>query len=352
MQETTRHLKKWISLPGLSGAEAPLREAIQAAWQPLTDEISASAMGSLHALKKGSGPSPRPSIMVSTHMDAIGLMVSAVEQEWLRVTQIGWVDARILPGQPVLVHAQRDLPGVVVQPAAHLLPPSEQDGPVSLDQLLVDTGLPAAELQELVSVGDFISFSQPWMDLAGETLAGHSLDNRASVAALTHCLEILQTREHAWDVWAVASVQEEIGHFGAATSAYQLRPSLAVAVDVTFATGPGTADPNTFALKSGPALGWSPVLHPALFQRVRAAAERLEIPYSKEIMTGLTHTDADDLQVAAEGIPTMLVSIPLRCMHTPVEVVALKDIERTGRLLAEFICQLDPNALETVTWDE
>jgi endoglucanase len=352
MQETLLHLKKWISLPGLSGAETPLRQAIHEAWQPLADEFNVSAMGSLHALKKGSAPLPRPSVMVSTHMDAIGLMVTGIEKDWLRITQVGWVDARILPGQQVIVHAARDLPGVVVQPPAHLLLKKEQEGPVSIEQLLIDTGLTEPDLRQLVKVGDFISFSQPWMELSGQTLAGHSLDNRASVAALTHCLELLQTRDHAWDVWAVASVQEEIGHFGASTSAFQLRPNLAVAVDVTFASGPGTQDPTTFALNSGPALGCSSVIHPALYERFRAAAQSLEMPYNKEIMAGLTHTDADDLQIVGGGIPTMVVSIPLRYMHTPVEVVAIQDIERTGRLLAEFICQLTPDALDSITWDD
>ena len=188
--------------------------------------------------------------------------------------------------------------------------------------------------------------------MAGDTLVGRSLDNRASVAALTLCLQELQTRVHAWDVWAVATTQEEETMGGARTSAFQLRPELAVAVDVTWGKSPGSADHLTFPLGKGLTLGWGPNIHPGLHQSIKKTAEDIEVPFAVEAMPRHSGTDAFAIQVAAQGIPTMVVSIPLRYMHTPVEVVALKDIRRTARLLAEFITRLEIDYMEKLSLEE
>lgn len=352
MTETLPLLKSLITVSGLSGYEGPVRNLIEEAWRSLTDEISISRLGSLHALKCGSAPEPRPRILLAAHMDAIGLMVTGVIADFLRITAIGGLDARVLPGQPVTVHGREDLPGLIVQPPAHLLPEDARSGPVDLKYLLVDTGLRAPELQSRVRTGDLVSFAQQPMELQGETLAGHSLDNRASVAALTHCLQQLQGRIHAWDVWAVATAQEEETFGGARTSTFELRPDLAVAVDVTHAKGPGSPDHKTYPLGKGPALGWGPNVHPGVHRAFKELADRLEMPYNVEVMPRHSGTDAIAMQVTAEGIPSMVLSIPLRYMHTPVEVVAIKDITRTGYLLAEFIAQLEIDFMDKLTWEE
>lgn len=325
---------------------------IEPAWRPVTDEISISRLGSLHGLKKGSAPEPRPTILIAAHMDAIGLMVTSIADGFLRVTEVGGLDARVLPGQLVTVHGRQDLPGVIVQPPAHLLPEGARKGPVPLNNLLVDTGLRPQRVKNLVRTGDLISFAQEPIQLQADTLAGHSLDNRASVAALTLCLDELQKRNHAWDVWAVATAQEEETLGGARTSAFQLRPQLAVAVDVTLGKSTGTPDHKTFPLDKGPTLGLGPNIHPGVHSTFKEVADNLEIPYAVEVMPRHSGTDAYALQVAAEGIPTMVVSIPLRYMHTPVEVVALKDIRRTAHLLSEFIAHLDSDYMEKLTLEE
>ena len=325
---------------------------IESAWRPVTDEISLSRLGSLHGLKKGSAPEPRPTILIAAHMDAIGLMVTSLVDEFIRVTEVGGLDARVLPGQLVTVHGRQDLPGVIVQPPAHLLPGGARKGPVPLNNLLVDTGLRPQRVKNLVRTGDLISFAQEPIQLQADTLAGHSLDNRASVAALTLCLDELQKRNHAWDVWAVATAQEEETMGGARTSAFQLRPQLAVAVDVTWGKSTGTPDHKTFPLGKGPTLGLGPNIHPGLHSTFKEVADNLEIPYAVEVMPRHSGTDAYALQVAAEGIPTMVVSIPLRYMHTPVEVVALKDIRRTAHLLSEFIAYLDSDYMDKLTLEE
>jgi tetrahedral aminopeptidase len=352
MTELKSFLKNLISAPGLSGREDAIRVIIEDAWKPLADDISVSRLGSLHGLKRGTGPEPRPSILLAVHMDAIGLMVTQVIEGFLKVTSIGGVDPRVLPGQLVTVYGREPLPGIIVQPPAKLLPPRLQDAPTPIEYLLVDTGLPPERVAKLVRAGDVVSFAQPPIETSGDTLAGHTLDNRASVAVVTACLEELRTRPHYWDVWAVATVQEEITYGGAFTSAFQIRPDLAVAVDVTFASSPGSPKHKTFPLGEGPTLGWGPNVHPKLFAEFKELAERLEIPAGLETFIRPSGTDAYALQVVADGIPTMNIGIPLRYMHTPVEMVSMKDIARAGRLLAEFIARLDDKFMEKLTWDD
>lgn len=352
MTDLSAFLKELISLPGLSGHEGPVREVIARTWQPLVDELSTSRLGSLHGLRRGSGNEPRPRILLSAHMDAIGLMVTQIKDGFLRFTQIGGVDPRILPGQQVIVHGRRDLPGLVVQPPDRLLPGENGDKTVAMEYLFIDTGLLPEETAQLVRTGDLVSFAQPPLDLSGETLAGHSLDNRASVTAVTACLEELARSRHAWDVWAVASVQEEETLGGAFTSPFDIRPDLAVAIDVTFAKGPGANDYRTAPLGKGPTLGWGPNIHPALYKAFKDLCDDLDIPNSMETMPSMSGTDAMGLQIVAEGIPTMVVSIPLRYMHTPVELIAMKDVTRVGHLLAEFIARLEPDFISKIQWDE
>jgi putative aminopeptidase FrvX len=352
MYPFTDLLKQLISLPGLSAYEGPARAAIETAWGPLVDELSVSRLGSLHGLRKGRAHEPRPRLLLATHMDAIGLMVTGIQDGLLRFTEIGGIDPRSLPGQMVTVHGRRDLPAVVIQPAERLLPPSQKDRAVEMQYLFVDTGLLPEDVSSQVRIGDLISFAQPPLELPGDVLAGHSLDNRASVAAVTQCLYELQNRLFNWDVWAVATAQEEETLGGGLTSPFEIRPQLAIAIDVTFAKGPGASDHRTYGFGKGPTIGWGPNVHPALFRSFKEIAEELDMPFQVETMPQHSGTDAYAMQIVAEGIPTLVLGIPLRYMHTPVEAVILKDIARCGRLLAEFITRLKPDYMETFHWDK
>jgi putative aminopeptidase FrvX len=352
MTDLKETLKKLISLPGLSGYEAPAREVIEAAWLPMVDQVSVSPLGSLHALRRGSGPEPRPSILLAAHMDAIGLMVTGIQDGLLRFTEVGGVDPRILPGLRVSVHGRKDLPAVVVQPTDYLLEPSQRGKSVAMDYLFIDTGLEGKEVDEIVRVGDLVSFAQEPLELSGRTIVGHSLDNRISVAAITYCLQELQHMNHKWDVWAVATVQEEETLGGGFTSPFELNPTIAVAIDVTFGKGPGANDWRTVSLSKGPTLGWGPNAHPYVHKKFLEVAEELEIPFQKEYIPRHSGTDAYAMQVVAGGYPTMVIGIPLRYMHTPVEMIAMKDMERAGRLLAETIVRLEVDFMDNITWDE
>jgi tetrahedral aminopeptidase len=350
-------LKSLLSTSGISSYEEPVRELIRERWSPLVDEMRVSKLGSLEALKRGAGEGKRPSIMIATHMDAIGMLVTRVVDGFIYVTQVGGIDPRVVPGTPVKVFATggakvEELVGVIVMPSARLLPPSLGDGPIPLEHLVIDTGLLPKEVEKLVRVGDVVSYDTQPTELAGGVISGHTLDNRASVAALTVTLEELQGKKHLWDVWAVATTQEEVGLKGAMTSAFGIRPDLAIAVDVTFAKGPGASDWQTQALGGGVPVAIGPNFHPFLSKELKELAEKLEIPASNDPNPRIPGTDGAATQMTAEGIPTILLSIPLRYMHTPVEMVSVKDIQRTGRLMAEFITRLEADYMDKIVWDD
>jgi endoglucanase len=191
-----------------------------------------------------------------------------------------------------------------------------------------------------VHVGDVITMRGRFLPLAGGFVAGKSMDDRAAIAAIVLCLEELARRRHSWNVFAVATVQEEASMAGAVTGAYHIDPTIAVAVDVTFGMQPGLSPSETVKMDGGPSIAIGPNFHPILGERLTAAAAALEIPHQTEVVAGSGGTDAWAIQVSRSGVPCGLLGIPVRSMHTPVETVCLRDIERTAKLLAEFIVRL------------
>jgi tetrahedral aminopeptidase len=333
-----------------SGNETAVAELIGELWQPYVDSLSHDRLGNLVFFKQGQGPEPRPRLMLAAHMDEIGLMVKNLVQQgesgFLEVTSIGGVDRRHLYGQTVVVHGKRPLPGILGALPNKMLPEKRRTSTHSYEELVVDVGLPFKEVRELVTIGDFVSFRQPLQKLHGRRVAGKALDNRASVAAVTVCLDYLHGRSHHWDLLAVATVQEEVGLRGAFTSAYDQRPDAAIAIDVTFGKGPGATDHNAFDLGGGPVIDLGPNVHPGMYQALKDAAKALEMTIHTGTHSRGSGTDAYALQIAREGIPTGIVSIPLRYMHTMVESLDMNDIERAGRLLGEFTARLDDKFLD------
>ena len=352
MQDISPFLLSLLSQPGLIGYEEPVSALIAEKWRPLVDELTTSRLGSLHGLRKAVAGKKSPCLMITAHMDAIGLMVKEVDQGLLRVTNIGGLDPRIFPGQMVTVHGKKEIPGVVQLMPDRLLKESESGKPPTFDRLFIDTGLDEKELKRLVKPGDLASFAQVPFQMEGDFLTGHSLDNRASVAALTVCLEEIRNFNLAWDVQAVATTQEELSHGGAATSTFEINPDLAIVVDVTFAKGPGASDYRTFSLAEGPTIGTGANCHPALVKKLSSVAEEMDMPFSMEAMPVSSGTEGMNVQITASGIPTVVLSIPIRYMHTSVEMAAMKDIYRTGRLLARWITSLEADSLNTLFEEE
>jgi len=343
-------LKQLSEAQGITGHEGPVRELVRQTWQPFVDEMRVDALGNLIALKRGVAPEPRRKLMLAAHMDEIGLIVTGIEKGFLRIARIGGTDRRVLLGLEVIVHGKRDLPGVVATRPPHVLPEAERKKVVPWDKLFVDVGLPPQEVEQLVAVGNLISIRSELVELQNGRVAGKALDDRACVAVITLALEQLAGMRHVWDVLAVATVQEEVGLKGATTAAYGIAPDLGVALDVTFAKHPGVPEVDSFPLGEGPSIGVGPNFHPGLVERLKKVAETHEIPYQIEALPGRVGTDSWAIQVTREGVPTALVSVPLRYMHQPVEVVETQDIERAARLLAAFIAGLEADL--ALTWED
>jgi putative aminopeptidase FrvX len=352
--DTAELLRQLCEARGPSGFESEVRGIASERLGEHADEVRSDALGNLIALRRGSAGAeslpgkPRPSIMLTGHMDEIALIVSQIDRGFLRVASIGGFDPRVLLGQPVTVHAKRELAGIVVSVPPHFTDPGEREKPVPLDKLFVDVALPPAAVEESVRVGDAVTLRARFRRLAGGYACCKSMDDRAAIAAIVLCLEELERRRHAWDVYAVATVQEEVTGVGAVASAFHLEPTVAIAIDVTFGAQPGVSGPEAMKMDGGPTIALGPNIHPRVFERLTAAARSIELPFQVEPIPGSSGTDAWSIQVARSGVPTGLVGIPLRSMHSPVETVCLRDIERTAKLLAELVTRLEPAFAETL----
>lgn len=341
--QTKDFLKEISEASGVSGYEAGLRELVRAEFAQYVDELRTDTLGNLIALKRGqrAKETPQRSIMLAGHMDEIGLLITKLEKGYLRFATVGGFDLRVLLGQEVLVHGRHDLPGIIGSRPPHVLSQEEREQVVPLDRLFIDVGLPEDELADNVHVGDIVTLQRQFTELSGGLIAGKAFDDRAAVACIDSCLQYLAGMKHRWDVYAVATVQEETGLKGALTSAFGLEPDIGVAIDVGHGNMLGVSEADTVAVGGGPAIAIGPNIHPLLHTRLVNTAKEHEISYQIDPIPGRSGTDAWAMQVTREGMPTALISIPLRYMHTTVETLALKDIERIGRLLTLFIASLD-----------
>jgi len=340
------HLKQLIEAHAPSGYESPIADMLRETWADLVDEFDSDKLGSLIGIKRANRDAESPrKIMLAAHMDEIGLMVRDIEDGFIYLHSIGGIDSRVMMAQPVMVHGKKQLPGVVATIPPHMLSASERKKYPSMNDLVVDVGLPADEVNELVRIGDLVTVDVPMVELKGRKVAGKAMDDRSCIAVITTCLHELQRMNHSWDVYATATVQEEVGLRGATTSANYIQPDAAIALDVGFADQPGV-NVRGGKMGDGPLLGIGANFHSKMVERLKEVAKYYDIKWQSDIMPSRSGTDAWAIQVSQGGVPTALLSVPLRNMHSPIETLDLKDIERTGRLLAHFISALDDDFIE------
>lgn len=349
LDELTEILTKLAGSPGISGDEEAVIRLAASYFLKYCDEAYCDSFGNLVAVKKGEQTEGQQlKIALVAHIDEIGALVNGIEEGgFLRFAPIGGLDARLLPGQLVTIHGRKPLSALIGATAPHLLQEEDRAKTVPVEKLFIDTGLVEKKVRELIRIGDTISFDcTPQVTNNGKYITGKALDNRAGLAALLYCADELQELRHRADIIFIASLQEEVGLRGAITAAYNLKPDLAVAVDVTHGDIPGVDDSKTFKLGDGPALAVGPNFHPFLAKALQAQAKECNIAYQVEPIPGHSGTDAWAFQISREGIPTALLSIPLRYMHSPVEMLALEDLKNSGRLLAAFTARLNADTLK------
>ena len=343
-------LKELSTAVGISGYERPIRELVRERFAPYVDEFFDDPLGSLTMIKRGEqddGPGPRRKIMLAAHIDEIGGMVTQVERGFIHFTKVGGLDRRLLLGQEVTVFGRQRYHGVIASIPPHFSQADRSRYP-ELETYQIDLGLPAETVAKTVRTGDLVAMRKRPVEMMGGLLSGKAIDDRAAVVSVYICLQELARLNHAWDVYAVATSQEEVGLKGAMTSAYRLSPDIAIAIDVTHAAAPGVADGFEVALNKGPAIAQGANLHPAMVQGLRDTAAALEMGLQTEIEPAATGTDAWAIQISRDGIPTGLISIPLRYMHSAIETVSPKDVARVGRLMAYFIAGLNEAFIDTL----
>ena len=346
MKERLRsRVAELTSIIGVSGHEWDVAKYIFDAIKDDVDTIEQLPNGIIVATKKGAHPGPR--VMVSAHMDEVGLMVKSIDsQGFLRVVPVGGVDAAILPGLRVDVHtSQGILRGVVGRKPIHLIESDERTKVTPISGLFIDLGLPPRKVREAVRVGDVITYGVGFEKYGKGMAVSRAFDDKAGVYVITRVMEELKRADGSLgDYICAATVQEEIGSRGANTSAFSIKPDVAIALDVTHATDYPGIDTDKYGSVScgkGPVIARGPNINPVVFERLCAAAEAEGIKVQFEAEPSDSGTDASEMQIQRGGCATGLVSIPLRYMHTPTEVVKLSDIEDTVTLLKRFILDLD-----------
>src|ERR687894_368934 len=340
-------LKKLLSTPGPSGYEGAAAGVWREEAGKFAGEVRGDRMGNSFATLNAGG-SPR--VMLSGHIDEIGVMVTHVNEEGLlRFTGVGGWDPQVLVGQRIRLQTESgEVVGVIGKKAIHVMEPEERKKVSEIKSLWIDVGAKDAdEAKRMVRVGDVGVVDQDLLELPNGRIASRSLDNRMGAFVVLEALRLLSEEEGVGaEVVAVASVQEEIGLYGARGAAFGLDPDAAIAVDVTHATDtPGVSknENGDHALGSGPVIDRASNLSPIVSEGLIAAAEREGIAYTLEADSRSTGTDADAIQFTRAGIATGLVCCPNRYMHSPNEIVDLEDLEGCARLISTYAKTLDEN---------
>lgn len=346
--ETYELFKKLSNASGVSGYEDRKVDIIKSAFENYVDEIIVDKVGNVICIKKGSNPEgDNPKIMLAAHMDEIGLIINGIEDDGLlRFTMVGGVDPRTIVSQEVIVHGREDLFGVIGAKPPHILDPSERDKAYKMKDLTIDVGMSKEEVEKYIRIGDTVTIHREFIDLKNEWVAGKALDNKAGVASLLECARVLHNVSHEADVYYVMTVQEEITMLGGTTATYGIDPDIGIAIDVGFGRTPELTTRGTNDMAGGPSIALGGNIHPTLRKHMVKIGQEYSIPTQIDIAPGGTGTDARAMQLSKAGVPALCVSIPLRYMHTSVEVVAMKDVRLSGKLLAFFINSITEEELE------
>ena len=339
--------KELVEAPSPSGFEQPAQRVIRKALAAVADEMRTDVLGNVIATVNG--PAGAPRLMLAGHCDEIGFMVKYIDERgFLFFAPIGGVDAHLVPGQRVTVHAAAGpVAGVVGRRPIHQLETAERDKVMPFKSQFIDIGCAdKAAAQALVAVGDPVTFAVGVERLQGSRITSRALDDKVGAYVVAQVLrEVRRRGDHQVTVVGVSTVQEEVGLRGGTASAYGVRPDLGIAVEVGFASDYPDADPKLageIRLGQGPILARGPNINPMLLDLLTSTARQEQIPFQVMGIPRATGTDANVMQLARGGVATALISVPLRYMHTPVEVLDLDDLQHAVRLLAALCARISP----------
>ena len=329
-----------ISLCGImsvSGNERRGGEELQRLVGGVFDEYRTDALGN-HLFIKRCGHPHAPKILVDTHFDEIGMMVTGIKEGgFVTVTNIGGVDTRILPASEVIIYGKEPILGVFAAKAPHLSTAADMEKLTPLSEMLIDTGYSKEELEELCPLGTPVGFKPIYAELQNDCVAGKAFDDKACGACAIFGIDAVQKKDLAGDVYFLFSAYEETGMTGARVAGFGIRPDYALVLDVTHAATPDTKDYGLPAFGSGVAIAASPVTNRKLTRMVTELCRAGNIPYTMDACPGSTGTNANVLGISADGIPTALCSLPLKSMHTSAEVLSMEDANALKKIVSAFI---------------
>lgn len=347
MERTQELLSALSPLMTISGFERRETDALCALLARFP-EHKTDAYGNHYFYLRGGKPD-LPLLLLDTHYDEIGMMVTELlAGGFVRITSVGGIDAHVLPASKVYLYPTggAPIPAVVVSTPPHLQSAGDSDKILPVKDTLIDTGMPLSELEKVVSIGTPVGFAPTVTLLGGDDLpvaerqiCGKALDNKACVAAAIRAAELLLDEgvDMPCDLCLALSAKEEMGHRNMQTVAASTRPDAAIVLDVTFGEAPNVDKADACAMYEGPVISLAAILSKSLTRALRDTAREAEIPHQVYVDGQSTGTNANELPLCGEGIPCALVSIPLKSMHTPSEVVAIADVYQTAKLLTAFV---------------
>lgn len=330
--ELLKTLTELCAASGVSGDEMQA-SAKTAEYLREYADVTADSFGNVYGTV-GTHDESKQTLLLEAHIDEIGYIVTYITDEgFLKISNCGGTDDRVLTAQQVTVLGKQKLTGIVTSIPPHLQKDGESD---SSGSFYVDIGLTKQQAEKVVSLGDRVLVENKLELMQEHIVTSKALDDRSGVAAVLLALDKLRGKQTKYNLSVLFSAQEETGERGAQTGAFKVSPDLAVAVDVSFAKTHFESEDGCGIMGKGVMIGVAPSLCRELSNAFIETAKASEIPYQIEVMNGKTGTDADRISVTKSGVKTVTLSIPLRYMHTPVEVIDLRDIDSTAQLIAEF----------------
>ena len=336
-------LAKICKTPGTSGFEKQIRNLIIDEIKPLVDEFYVDNMGSVIAIKKGKEPKR---VMVAAHMDEIGFIVTHIDDDgFLRFHTLGGFDTKTLTSQRVIVHGKKDVIGVLGCKPIHLMKPEERGKQLPISEYFIDLGMKKEEVEKIVSIGSPVTREREMIEM-GDCVNGKSLDNRVSVYILIEVLKALKDKEVPYDIYAVFTVQEEVGVRGAISAAHLIDPDFGFGLDVTIAFDVPSSNGHdkVTSLGEGAAIkildGMS-ICDYRMVAYLKQTADKNNIKWQPEILTAGGTDTAGVQRSGKKGAITGAISIPLRNMHQTIEMAHKEDIVSCIDLLKAGLCELD-----------
>ena len=334
-------IKKLTNAYGVSGDEFRISKIAAELMAPYCDRVEIDDFGNVLGYRDCGIPGAK-TVMLDAHIDQIGFLITEVTEEgFLRFTTVGGVDQRMLLGSELTVLTKKGpILGIVAAIPPHLQKDGDDKKSVPIPEMVVDIGMTGEQAKKVVRVGDYMAFANDAMELQGDALCGKAFDDRACLVCLLHTMDLLQGKPLAVNVVVSASTKEETGFQGGISAGFKVQPDYAIAVDVTHART-GDAPQVIVKLGDGPNVDMGSNSNPKFAKRVIEVARAKQIPHIVTSCRAGSGTNAWPIQMQGQGVTTLVVSLPLKYMHSPVEMLRMSDVKNVGKLLAAFIETFD-----------